>query len=174
MKSAKNELLQFLAGLVMLVAGLFIFSQKVVVSSSFMSSGFSMGEIRMTSGLIIVPLIIGIVWMFASGASFASKVMTGLGVFLILVAIIASTNIRLMTMTLYDWVLILVLIFGGAGLLAKVLLVGDYKEDEHDRVGYRARKTNRRQSRSSYTGSNNGVSNSVDVEAELDRMKKGK
>lgn len=173
MKSAKNELLQFLAGLVMLIAGLFIFSQKVVVHSSFMS-GFSMGGIRMTSGLIIVPLIIGIVWMFATGASFASKVMTGVGVFLILVAIIASTSMHLTSMTLYDWVLILVLIFGGAGLLAKILLVGDYKEDEHDRVGYRARKTNRRQYKSSYTGSTTGTSSSVDVEAELNKMKKGK
>ncbi|MCH5280444.1 MAG: hypothetical protein J1E61_03175 [Lachnospiraceae bacterium] len=173
MKSAKNELLQFLAGLVMLIAGLFIFSQKVVVHSSFLS-GFSMGGIRMTSGLIIVPLIIGIVWMFATGASFASKVMTGVGVFLILVAIIASTSMHLTTMTLYDWILILVLIFGGAGLLAKVLLVGDYKEDEHDRGGYRARKTNRRQSGSSYTGSTTGAGSSVDVEAELNKMKKGK
>lgn len=172
MKSAKNELLQFLAGLVMLIAGLFIFSQKVIVHSSFMS-GFSMGGIRMTSGLIIVPLIIGIVWMFATGASFASKVMTGVGVFLILVAIIASTSMHLTSMTLYDWILILVLIFGGAGLLAKVLLVGDYKEEEHDRGGYRARKTNRR-SGSSYTRSTTDASSSVDVEAELNRMKKGK
>ena len=35
MKKAKNELLQFLAGLAMLIGGLFIFSQKVMVSSMF-------------------------------------------------------------------------------------------------------------------------------------------
>lgn len=33
MKSAKNELKQFVAGVVMLIVGLFILSQKVVVSS---------------------------------------------------------------------------------------------------------------------------------------------
>ena len=32
MKSAKNELKQFVAGVVMLIVGLFILSQKVVVS----------------------------------------------------------------------------------------------------------------------------------------------
>ena len=82
MRNAKNELLQFLAGVVMLTVGLFIFSQKVVVYSSFMS-GFSMGGMRITSGLIVIPLIAGIVWMFVSGASFPSKIMTALGALLI-------------------------------------------------------------------------------------------
>lgn len=170
MKSAKNELLQFLAGLVMLIAGLFIFSQKVVVHSSFMG-GFSLGGMRMTSGLIIIPLIAGIVWMFVSGASFPSKVLTGAGVLLILAAVIASTSIHLTSMTLYEWVLILVMIFGGAALDAKVLLVSDYKDDEEDRGGYRARKTNRRRSgnaRSSYRSTD-----SASVEDELEKIKKG-
>lgn len=34
-----------------------------------------------------------------------------------------TTNIHLSAMTLYDWILILVLIFGGAGLVGKVLLL---------------------------------------------------
>lgn len=170
MKSAKNELLQFLAGLVMLVAGLFIFSQKVIVYSSFLG-GFSLGGMSMTSGLLVVPLIAGIVWMFVSGASFPSKVLTGLGVFLIIVAVIASTNIHLVSMSLYDWILLLVLIFGGAGLLAKVLLVGDYKDDEEDRGGYRSRKSRRRSG--SYGSSSYGTT-SIDIEAELDAIKKNK
>ena len=31
MKEAKNELMQFVAGIIMLVVGLYIFSQKVIV-----------------------------------------------------------------------------------------------------------------------------------------------
>ena len=78
MKDAKNELLQFVGGIAMLAVGLFIFSQKVIVHSSWFGyGGFSLAGIRISSGLIIVPLIIGIVWMFATGASFASKVFTG-------------------------------------------------------------------------------------------------
>jgi hypothetical protein len=38
MKKPKHELMTFVAGIVMLVAGLFILSQKVIVSSSFFSS----------------------------------------------------------------------------------------------------------------------------------------
>lgn len=120
-------MLQFLAGLVMLVAGLFIFSQKVMVSSSFLSGGMQVGNFNVSNGLIIIPFIIGIVWMFATGGSFASKLMTSLSILIIILAVILTTNIRLVQITLYDWVLILVLIFGGAGLLIKILLLGNAK-----------------------------------------------
>lgn len=121
---AKNELLQFVAGVVMLVVGLYIFSQKVIVSSGFFGGGLTIGGFHMNSGLIIVPLIAGIVWMFVSDA-FGAKVLTVFGVLIIIVSIIMSTSIRLSTMTLYEWVLILVLIFGGAGFVAKVLFASN-------------------------------------------------
>ena len=118
MKETKNELLQFVGGIVMLAVGLFIFSQKVIVHSSWFAG------IRISSGLVIVPLIIGIIWMFAT-SSFASKVFTAISVILILAAVILNTDIRLVTMSLYEWVLILVLIFGGAGFVAKVLFASN-------------------------------------------------
>ena len=89
-----------------------------------------MGGFYMSNGLIIVPLIIGIVWMFATEGSFPSKVFTAASVLLIIVAIIMTTNITLTRMTLYEWVLLLVLIFGGAGMLARLLLAGPGKKDE--------------------------------------------
>ncbi len=122
MKKAKNELLLFLAGLAMLVVGLFIFSQKVMVYSGFFGGWMMFGGFHLNNGLIMVPLIIGIVWMFASGGSFPSKIMTGLGGLIIVAAIILSTNISLTRVTLYEWILILVLIFGGAGILVRILL----------------------------------------------------
>ena len=128
MKKAGNEMLQFIAGILMLVAGLFILSQKVVVSNSFFYGELTLGGIHFSSGLIMIPLIAGIIWMFASGGSFASKLMTGFGVFVIVLSIILSTNIHLVRMKLFDWIVILVLIFGGVGLLIKVLFVGQNKE----------------------------------------------
>ena len=84
MKEAKNELMQFVAGIIMLVVGLYIFSQKVIVFSGF----FSFGGGRFSSGLIVVPLIIGIVWMFVSGANFASKVFTVLAAIIIIASVV--------------------------------------------------------------------------------------
>ena len=97
MKEAKNELMQFVAGIIMLVVGLYIFSQKVIVFSGF----FSFGGGRFSSGLIVVPLIIGIVWMFVSGANFASKVFTVLAVIIIIASVVMTTNIHFMTGYLY-------------------------------------------------------------------------
>lgn len=124
MRKARNELLQFLAGLAMLITGLFIFSQKVMVSSGFFGYGFRLGGFHVNNGLIMVPFIIGVVWMFASERSFAAKIFTAVGVLIIIVAIIMTTNISLVHMSLFEWGLILVLIFGGAGLLARILFAG--------------------------------------------------
>ena len=135
MKKAKNELLQFLAGLAMLIAGLFILSQKVMVTSGFFGSGLSLGGFHLSNGLIMVPFIIGVVWMFASEGSFASKMFTAASVLIVVAAIILSTNISLVSVTLYDWVVILVLIFGGAGLLARILFAGRPASDREPRDG---------------------------------------
>ena len=89
MKEAKNELLQFVGG------GLYILSQKVMVSSLY--GFFSLWGGRFSSGLIMVPLIIGVVWMFATGGSFVSKVFTVLSVILIIASIVASTRIWLVS-----------------------------------------------------------------------------
>ena len=129
MKKPGNELLQFLGGLAMLVVGLYIFAQKVMVSSSFLS-GMRLGSLNMNNGMMMIPLIIGIIWMFASGGSFISKVFTGMSVLLIVAAIVISTNISLVHMSLYEWVIILVLIFGGVGILARILLASRAADKE--------------------------------------------
>lgn len=153
MKKASNELLQFIVGILMLVSGLFIFSQKVVVSSGMFYGGLTFGGIHFSNGIIMIPLIAGIIWMFISGASFASKLMTGFGVFVIILSIILSTNISLAHMTLFSWIVILVLIFGGFGLLIRVLFVKpvedkkDVKKEEQSTADY--------------------------IEAEIERIRKG-
>ena len=159
MKKAKNELLQFLGGLVMLIAGLFILSQKVMVYSGFFGHGINIGGFYMNNGLIMIPFIIGVVWMFASEGSFPSKVFTALGVLIIVLAIIMTTNIRMVRITLYEWVLILVLIFGGAGLLARILFATKRNSESPQSADPRIEQTSAR----------------VDaIEEELERIKKDK
>lgn len=158
MKKARNELLQFLAGLAMLIGGLFMFSQKVMVSSTFFGTGLMLGGLNMSNGLIMVPFIIGVVWMFASEGSFASKAFTAASVLIIILAIIMTTNISLVRITLYEWVLILVLIFGGAGMLVRILFATKSAEkSDQITTGPRIEQTSARVSA---------------IEAELERMKK--
>lgn len=158
MKKARNELLQFLAGLAMLIGGLFMFSQKVMVSSTFFGTGLMLGGLNMSNGLIMVPFIIGVVWMFASEGSFASKAFTAASVLIIILAIIMTTNISLVRITLYEWVLILVLIFGGAGMLVRILFATkSVEKTDQITTGPRIEQTSARVNA---------------IEAELERMKK--
>lgn len=106
----------------MLIAGLFFFSQKVLVYSSFFSTGFSIHGFHLKSGMVIVPLIIGIVWLFAAPKSLAAKLYMGAAALIIIASVIMTTDFHLMTMTLFDWILLLVLIFGGLGMILRVLL----------------------------------------------------
>lgn len=145
MKKARNELLQFLAGLAMLIAGLFVFSQKVMVTSGFFGYGFRIGGIHMGNGLIMVPFIIGVVWMFVTEGNIASKLFTAASILIVILAVILTTDIRLMHVTLYEWVLILVLIFGGAGLVARILFASRHASlPEESRETLRIEETDRK------------------------------
>lgn len=156
MKKEKNELLVFLAGVVLLVVGLFLFCQKVEVASTW-GLGWRVGGFPIGGGLVIVPLIIGIVWMFATG-SMASKVFSGFSVLLIIAAVIASTRIYLRALTLFDWILILVLIFAGVGLILRTTLVGKNKKDNN------SDNANKESSHNS----------SMDIDEEIEKIKNNK
>ena len=123
-KKERNELLEFLGGLAMLVVGLYLFTNKATVQTSFFSGGLSLFGMHLNSGLVIIPFIIGIVWLFVKPSSFGAKLVVGLGILIIIVSVIASTTICLPRITLYEWILYIVLIFGGAGLLARALFGG--------------------------------------------------
>ena len=132
MKNEKNELLEFLGGIAMLAVGLYWFSTNVTVSSSFFSSGISLGSVNLHSGIIIVPFIIAIIMIFMKPESFGRKLFLGITVLLIIASIISSTRFHLATMTLFEWAGILILIFGGLALVCKILFkpVPKKKDDE--------------------------------------------
>jgi len=127
----RNELVEFIVGLAMLVIGLYLFTGRVSVSSSFFSSGIYYGTVRIPTGAVFVPFIVGIIMVFAKPESFLSKLVAALGVLIILVSIIMSVNIRLETISLYEWLLYIVAIFGGLGLVCRILFTKP-KNDEKE------------------------------------------
>lgn len=158
MKKAKNKLLTLLGGVGMLIVGLFILSQKVIVYTGF----YSILGFRMNSGLIMIPFIIAIVWLFASGGSFGAKVLTCLSVAFIVISIVMSVSVYLMSMTLFDWVVLIVLIFGGLGMIIRALFASDSA----------GRKNTRSQSQS--INSPSIEESLISIDEELKRLKSGK
>lgn len=135
MKRERNELLEFLGGAAMLAAGLYFFCNKVQVTSGFFSGGYiSIGGFNMSSGMAVVPFIIGIVILFANPDGFLGKLITTLGMVVIIASIITTTQFRLPRLSLYEWLMYLVLIFGGFALVARVLFA---KPKDNDKDKYK-------------------------------------
>ena len=129
-KRQQNDLMTFLVGLAMLVAGLYWLTTKVTVSTSFFGGGFSLGGMNINSGLVVVPFIICVVWLFVNPDSFMAKICIGLSVLLIIASIIMSTHLHMYSTSLYEYLFMLIFIFGGGALVLKVLCNPKYKDSE--------------------------------------------
>ena len=121
-----NELKEFAIGVLVFAVGLFMLSMKVRVSSGWY--GFYFGSFFMPSGVVIMPLIIGVIWYFANPKSNLSKVIMGLGVIFIVISIIMSVRLTFTASTLFEYILIVLLIAAGLGLILKTVFT-DKKEE---------------------------------------------
>jgi hypothetical protein len=130
----KNSLIRFLAGLALMVVGLFLLFNRVHVGSGFGWGVMHFGFFSVPSGLVFVPFIIGVVWMFGSNGSLPSKIFTAFTVLIILAAIIMNTSFWVDRMTMFDWLLMLVMIFGGGGIVASVLFASNDIDEKQARA----------------------------------------
>lgn len=119
----KNELTELLLGGIALAVGLFMLSKRVIVSSGF--GIFSIGNYDLTTGTIILPLMIGIILYFVKPKSIIPKIIIVLSIIFIVVAIIMSVRLRFVPTSLFDYILIVVLIAVGTGLIIKNRKAGE-------------------------------------------------
>lgn len=123
----ENELLQFFIGIVLLGAGLFMLSKRVMVHSSWYV--WRVGGFDMSSGTITIPLIIGIIWYFCNSKSIVPKIIITLSTVFIIISIIMSVRINFVTTSMFDYILIFGMAGAGAGLLLKTLFKKEIKEE---------------------------------------------
>ena len=114
-----NDPLQFFLGIVLLGAGLFMLSKRVMVHNSWHI--WRIGSFDLSSGTVVIPLIIGIIWYFANPKSVISKIFITLGVIFIVATIIMSVRISFVTTSMFDYVIILGMAAAGSGLLLKTV-----------------------------------------------------
>ena len=118
-QSGENDLLMFFIGIVLLAAGLFMLSKRVVVHSNWF--GWRWGNFDVTSGTVTIPLIIGIIWYFFKPNSIIAKTIITLGVIFIVLAIIMSLRINFLTTSLFDYILIIGMAAAGSGILLRTV-----------------------------------------------------
>lgn len=115
-KSSNNGI-YFLTGIICLAVGLFMLTQQTVVTMSWYHWAF--GSFRLASGLILVPFIVGIIVMFFNPKSLIGKIVTIIGIVIIIATIIMSIDIAFKQTSLYNFIIMIGLIAAGAGLLLR-------------------------------------------------------
>lgn len=109
-------LLEFLGGVAMVVAGGYLLTSRVTVTSGYWTLwGYN------AFGLSMLPLLVGIGMLFFNGRSFFGWLLLLVGAVIILAGIIASLSIYFQPTSLFATLMILGLMAGGIGLIAKAL-----------------------------------------------------
>jgi uncharacterized protein len=107
---------EFLFGLAMAVAGGYLLTQRVTVTSGYWTLwGYN------TFGLSLLPLAVGVGLLFYNGKSIAGWLLTFIGVVIILTGIIMNLQIYFQQTSLFNTVVMLILLAGGIGLIARSL-----------------------------------------------------
>lgn len=106
----------FLAGLAMAVAGGYMLTQRVTVTSGFWSFGGGHAF-----GLSLLPLVVGAGLLFFDGKSRGGWLLTVAGAVIVLAGILLNLRIYFEPTSLYDTLVMLLLLAAGIGLLARSL-----------------------------------------------------
>jgi len=107
---------EFLAGTVMAAAGGYLLTSQVQVTTSFWH--FWGGS---SFGLTLLPLLVGVGLLFFNGKSWAGWLLTIVGITIILAGILMNMDIYFKPTSLFNTIVMLVLLAGGIGLVARSL-----------------------------------------------------
>ncbi|HEY2292188.1 MAG TPA: hypothetical protein VGM86_15930 [Thermoanaerobaculia bacterium] len=107
---------EFVIGLVMAAAGGYLLTQQVTVTSGFWNLwGHN------TFGLSLLPLLIGVAILFYNGRSVLGWILLIAGAAIVLAGILMNLQIYFQSTSLFNTLVMLVLLFGGLGLIARSL-----------------------------------------------------
>ncbi|MCO4780929.1 MAG: hypothetical protein KC646_01290 [Candidatus Cloacimonetes bacterium] len=116
-------LTHFFLGLVMSLSGAYLITNNVKVSSSYLAMRYNLfGSTSVSAfGVTLIPLTIGIFYLFFNGDSKIGWLLTVGSIIAIFVGIVANLQIYFATTSLYIFGMMLTLLFGGLGLVARSL-----------------------------------------------------
>jgi hypothetical protein len=107
-------ILEFVIGVALACAGAYLLTSRVTVTTGFWSFWG-----QNSFGLTLIPLLLGIGMIFFNGRSFFGWMLVVVGAVIILAGIIANMNIYFQPTSLFNTLMMLALLAGGLGLVAK-------------------------------------------------------
>lgn len=117
--STDTSVIDFIAGMILLVIGIYHIFKNTSVGVLWMSRlfGFSL-----PSGIVTLPILIGIGILFFKHRSLIGWLLIAIGVVFLIIQIILSVRIAFNTTSLWQYFLMFGGTFGGVGLLMKAWL----------------------------------------------------
>lgn len=121
---------EFLLGLLMMCGGFYMLLNSIVISSGF---GFGArlysfsawgGSYGVTTGMILIPFMIGIGLIFYQGKSLLGWCLSIGSIAALIMGVIASLRFSFRSMSAFDLIVILILAIGGLGLFLRSLRTG--------------------------------------------------
>ncbi|ASJ74136.1 hypothetical protein [Granulosicoccus antarcticus] len=115
--------LQFLIGIVMMVAGFYLLFNAITIESRFGLGMrlYGIGGLGITSGTLMIPLIAGVVFIFYNVKNYIGWLLSIGSLVALVVGVLANAQFGLRGMSSFDLLVILVLAFGGLGLFLRSL-----------------------------------------------------
>jgi len=122
----------FLLGLVMFLIGGYLLFDHVQVYGGFWNWR-GIGGYGQSFGITLIPLLFGIGILFVNGKSLVGRLLTAGGFLVIVAGIIANLDIHFQRTSLFNTLVMLVLIVGGIGLIVRsVLPMGEQAKSPPD------------------------------------------
>jgi hypothetical protein len=115
---------EFLIGFVMACVGGYLISNQVSIVGSYWS--FYGAN---TFGITLIPMLFGVAMLFWNGKSILGWLLTAGGALFILAGIIANMHIYFRATSLFNTMIMLVLLVGGLALIARSLAAHDVNRE---------------------------------------------
>lgn len=109
----------FFLGVAMSIAGGYLLLNALRVLHGFGGGLFAIGGFNVTGGMILIPFIIGTGIIFYDATKWYGWVLAGGSLLALVIGAIASVRFSFEGMTAFDLIVILVLLFGGIGLVLR-------------------------------------------------------
>jgi hypothetical protein len=109
---------KFFIGILLFVIGMYLLLKNIYVQQTFgfYSPFFRVGGAQFTSGMILIPFMIGIGILFFNYKNWIGWILSLGSVVLLIVGVITSIQFTMAGMTAFDIIVILICIAGGLGL----------------------------------------------------------
>lgn len=122
-RKTKNDLLMFFIGLILLGAGLFwLFQRTSVATVGIFSGGLLFGNIMIPTGVVLLPLILGIILLFfLEDKRIIGWIVTVIGLIIVILSILMSVRISFERTSLFEFICMFGFIAAGTGLLLRTL-----------------------------------------------------